>query len=174
MNPALPKENEKNIIRKGGVKKFIFFIIIVISGILQVSILNTIRIFYVKPDLILICVVLASLIFEFKWAFFLSIFCGILKDSFSASTFGINTILFPVWCFLIIELAKKISIDFDWIRLAVVFIISVLHNITTGIILIYLGNFIPLGIFCRNVSVGAIYTTLFLPAVLEITNPIFS
>ena len=155
-------------------KKLIFLLIIIISGILQVTLLNNIRIFYVKPDLLLICVVLASLFFDFKWAFAFSIFAGIFKDSFIASPFGINTILFPVWCILIVELAKKISIDFDLIQLGLLFIISLLHNIVQGTTLIYLGNFIPFGIFLRNVSVSAIYTTLLSPLVFEITNPIYS
>ncbi len=160
--------------RRYGVKKWIFLLIIIISGVLQVTILNNIRIFYVKPDLLLICVVYASLFFDLKWAFAFSIFAGIFKDSFLAAPFGINTILFPVWCLLIIELAKKISIDFDLIQLGLLFIISLLHNITQGTVLVYLGNFIPFGIFLRNVSISAVYTTLFLPLMFEITNPIYS
>lgn len=155
-------------------KKFIFFIIILICGILQVTILNNFKIFFVKPDLLLISVVLASLIFEWKWAFAFSLFAGIFKDSFSSAAFGINTILFPIWCILIIELAKQISIDFDLIRIGLLFVISLLQNVSEGAILVSSGSFIPLGIFLRNVTVGSIYTTLFLPLVFEITNPIYT
>ena len=155
-------------------KKFTYLLIIIISAILQATFLENVRIFSVKPDLLLICAVLASLIFNFSWALTFSASCGFLKDCFSLSAFGINTILFSLWCILIIELAKKITIDYDFIKVMLLFIICIIHNIALGVILIYLGSFIPFGIFFRNCLMSAICTTLLLPLVFQITNPIYS
>jgi len=155
-------------------KKFIYFLIIIASAILQATLMENVRIFSVKPDLLLICAVLGSLIFNFRWALTFSASCGFLKDCFSASAFGINTLLFCLWCILIIELSKKITIDYDFIKVALLFIVCVIHNIALGAILMYLGNFIPFGIFFRNCLMSAVCTTLFLPLIFQITNPIYS
>lgn len=149
-------------------KKWIFFVIIVALGMLQVTILNYFKIFGVKPDLLLISVVIASLFFEFKWAFILSVFAGLFKDIFGANIFGINTLLFPLWSFLIVRLNKQITIDYNFVRIALIFIISLLHNTITGLILIYSGNLILLGLFLRIVSLQSIYTAVVLPLILWI------
>jgi len=149
-------------------KNWIFFLIIIVLGMLQVTILNYFKIFGVGPDLLLISVVIASLFFEFKWAFVLSVFAGLFKDIFGANIFGINTLLFPLWSFLIVRLNKEITIDYNFIRIALVFIVSLLHNTITGLILIYSGNLIPLGLFLRIVSLQSIYTALVLPLILWI------
>jgi len=149
-------------------KNWIFFLIIVALGMLQVTVLNYFKIFGVKPDLLLITVVIAGLFFEFKWAFVLSVFAGLFKDVFGANIFGINTLLFPLWSFLIVRLNKEITIDYNFIRIILVFIVSLLHNTITGLILIYSGNLIPLGLFLRIVSLQSIYTALVLPLILWI------
>lgn len=141
---------------------------------LQVTWFNNIRIFCVQPDLLLICAVLASLTFEFRWALAFCILAGIFKDIFCALPFGLNTALFCLWCVLIIELSKRITIEDDYARLALLFVVVLLHNLVFGLILVYSGSFIPLGIFLRNLSIGTIYTTLFLPLLFEITNPIYT
>ncbi|MCX5703483.1 MAG: rod shape-determining protein MreD, partial [Candidatus Omnitrophica bacterium] len=145
---------------EGVAKKLCFILIIIISGILQVTILDYFKIFTVKPDLLLISMVLASLAFEFRWAFALSIFAGFFKDAFSVTSFGINTLLFGLWSFLTLRLSKEITIDNDIIRVILVFIVTLIHNTFVGLVFIYSGNHIPSGIFLRIVSLSAIYTAV--------------
>lgn len=154
-------------------KNWIFFLIVIVLGLLQVTILNYLKIFGVKPDLLLISAVFASLVFDFKWAFVLSVFAGMFKDVFTANTFGINTLLFPLWSFLIVRLNKEITIDYNFIRMALIFIISVVHNTITGLALVYSGSFIPAGIFLGIVFPQSIYTALVLPLVFKISGPFF-
>jgi rod shape-determining protein MreD len=147
-------------------RNWIFFIIIVALGLLQVTILNYFKIFGAGPDLLLISVVLASLNFEFKWAFVLSVFPGIFKDVFAANTFGINTLLFPLWSILIVRLNKEIALDYNPICMVLTFMVSIFHNTITGLILAYSGSFIPVGVFLRIVFLQSTYTALVLPLVL--------
>jgi rod shape-determining protein MreD len=154
-------------------KNWIFFLIIVVLGILQVTILNYFKILGVKPDLLLISAVFASLVFEFKWAFVLSVFAGMFKDIFGASAFGINTLLFSLWSFLIVRLNKEITIDYNFIRMALIFIISVVHNTISGLVLVYSGSFIPAGLFLGIVFLQSIYTALVLPLMFKINEPFF-
>lgn len=148
-------------------RKWLFLPILIICGIFQATILDHLRIFDVKPDLILVAVVAASLSSDLKWALFLSIAAGILKDSLSANTFGINTLLFALWSFLIIKLSRKISLDNNFLRAALVFVIIVTNGIIIRLIYFFWGRFIPPGIFLRTLFLEALYTAAVLPLVFK-------
>lgn len=135
--------------------------------------MNSIAVFNVKPDIFLITAVIASLLFNLRWALFFSIFAGTFKDIFSAAGFGVNTLLFPLWCFVILRLKKEMPLDYGIIRLILIFMITFFHNLITGLTLICLGNFIPLGIFLRIVCIGSIYTAAVLPLVFKIFKPAY-
>jgi rod shape-determining protein MreD len=155
------------------VRYWIFFPAIVILGVLQTTVLDFFRVFGVKPDLLLISVVIGSLVFGFKRAFILSVFAGVFKDALGVNIFGINTLLFPLWSFLIARLNREITIDYNLVRIALAFIISLIHNTITGLILIYSGSVIPPGLFLRIVFLQSVYTALILPLVFKISAPIF-
>jgi len=152
------------------VKKLIFISVIIILVLLEATVLNYVNIFNVKPDLLLISVIIASLFFAPGWAISLSIFAGILKDIFSVNAFGMNTILFFLWSFLIIKLSRKIIFDSNYIRLALIFIIAILNSIISRLIFLFSGNFISWGIFLRITSVESLYTALIFLLVLKFTH----
>jgi len=150
----------------------IFSLSIVIFAMLQVVFTDYLKIFNVKPDLLLIIISLGSLALSLRWALVLSVFAGLFKDIFGMNMFGINTLLFPVWSFLIIKLAKKISIDNNYLRLGLIFIIALIHNTFTGLVSVYSGSFIPPGIFLRIVFVGSLYVAVISPLVFKIINSV--
>lgn len=155
-------------------KKFLFFLAIVVSGLLQVTILNYFKIFNIKPDLLLICVVIASLTFELKWALIFSLSAGLLKDVFAMYSFGINSALFLLWSFCIARLNREISLESNVFRMCLVFIITFLHTVISGIIYTYSGRFVPLGIILRIIILQSVYTALVLPIVYKFIKPIYS
>jgi rod shape-determining protein MreD len=156
-------------------KRILYFsLCVIICVVTQLTVLDYFRVFGIKPDLILICVCLANLIFEFRVAFALSIFCGLLKDALSINSFGINTCLFALTSYLILRLSKEIPLDNYFIRLGLVFITALINNCLTGLFFIYSGETISLGIYLRIVFIGSIYTAFTLPLVLKTTEPLFS
>ena len=148
--------------------KWITLLVIIILGLLQVTVLDYFKVFGIKPDLLLASVVLASLYLELKWVLGLGIFAGSLKDIFSANPLGLNTLLFPLWIFLIINLSRKISIDKDFIRAILIFIIVFFNNIIARIILLLLGKFIPWGVFLRIAFLESFYTAFVSPLVFRV------
>jgi rod shape-determining protein MreD len=152
-------------------KKRIFFLIILACCLLQATLLNSFRFFWVKPDLLLVCVVIASLSFDLKWALTYSVFAGFFKDIFGPHMFGINILLFPLWAVLIKRLARDISFDNLLLKVILMCVVTFTHNIANGLIIVYLGNYIPLGIFTRIVVIESLYTALCLPLVLKIIQP---
>ncbi len=151
-------------------RNLIFITTIIIFALLQTTILNYVSIFNVKPDLLLISVLIASLFFKPAWALSLSIFAGILKDILSVNAFGFYSIIFFLWSLLIIKLSRKISFDSNYVRLILVFIIAILNNIILRLIFIFLGNFISLGLFLRITFIESLYTALIFFLVLKFAH----
>lgn len=155
-----------------GMRKGIFFIIVFILAIFEVTLLDSFKVFGVKPNLLLISIVIASLTFDFKQALGISVFAGILKDIFALNSFGINILLFPLSSFVVMKLSQKISLDNNYIRSVLIFIIVILNDIITRLIFISLGRFIPLGIFLGITFLEAFYTALILPLVFRTVRPL--
>lgn len=153
-------------------KNWIFLFIILIFALFQTTVLDYVKIFGVKPDLFLISVVLAGIYFEWRWALFISLFSGILKDTFGINTFGINTLLFPLLCFLIIQLNKKLSIDNFFLCSIVTFIVTLLYGALARVISMYLNNFLPYPVFLRISFLEALYTSLVFPLIFRVIKKV--
>jgi len=152
----------------------LFLLAILIIALLQATLLNYIKVFGVKPDLLLIIFFISSLFFELKWALVFGICVGILKDILGINTFAINTLLLPLWSLLIMKLSKKISIDSNFIRAAFIFIIIISNDIVSRLIFLFLGKFIiPLSIFLRIAFLESLYTALVSFLIFRIFNHYF-
>lgn len=152
-------------------RKSLFCLFIVILCLLQISFAPRIKIFNVKPDFILAAVIITNIFFEFKWAFVLSVFLGVFKDVFGAGAFGINILLFWLWSYLVMWVKKEVTLDNNIARLILMFIVALMHNIITGMILIYLGKSVPLGVLLKIIILGSAYTTFAGFLILKLTKP---
>lgn len=141
-------------------KKWIFLFIILL-GIFEVAILDYFKLFGVKPNLLLIMVVISGLFFNLKQVLFFSIFAGIFKDASGINSFGINTLMFTMWGFLTVKLSKRISIDNSFIFALFIFIIAIFNNVITRLISIFLNELVsPIGISLRIIFLGSLYTAI--------------
>ncbi|MEI6631983.1 MAG: rod shape-determining protein MreD, partial [bacterium] len=80
--------------------KTIFLLSIALLALLQATVLDYLKFFWVKPDLLLAVVVIASLSFRMRWAILSAFLAGFLKDVMGVYPFGINTIFFPLYSLL--------------------------------------------------------------------------
>lgn len=155
-------------------KKWFFLLIILIAVIFDTAILSHLRIFNVNPNLLLIIIVAASLCFELRWALFFSILAGALKDIFCANAIGINVLIFALLSLLVIKLSREIPIDNNLTFAALIFIAVFLSDIIIRLAYVYLGKYIPLGIFLRIAFLESLYTMLISPLVFKIIKPEFN
>jgi cell shape-determining protein MreD len=95
-----------------------------------------------------------------KFALPLSIIAGAFKDIYGAGSFAINPILSGLWSFLVINLARRVSIDINLTRAALIFIIAILNAFAMMIFLWYLGTYVAFGIFMRASFLDSLYTAL--------------
>ncbi len=150
------------------IRKKNFILLLLVFTILQVSVLHYFRIFTAKPDLLLICAVAASIYFEVESALLFSLLCGILKDIFSISPFGLNTFLLPVFSFLVIKLSRRIALVDTPVLCAATFVIAFFYAVTSRLILGYLGTMIPFRAFLRISFLESLYTALVFPLVFRL------
>lgn len=148
-----------------------FFLCICLAVLLQLSFLNIFSISGVKPNFILIFVIIAALNFEISISIVFGIFAGLLKDIFITDLPGINIFLFALWVLLINRLSRKIFIDNNVTCMILVFSVALLNGIALNLIYLFLAKPLPVGIFLRISFLESIYTALFFPLVFKITKP---
>jgi len=155
-------------------KKSAFILIIVLACFTQITLAHHLKLFNEMPDLLLICVILVSLDFDLKSALLFSIFSGVLKDLFSSSGFGFNVLFFSFWSFAVVRLARKIVFDNDLIRVALVAIVSFLHNLLIAVALFAAGYAIPAGVALRILFIGTIFTAVVSFLFFKIKNKVWA
>lgn len=153
-------------------KKWPFLLIAIILAGFQLTWPVFLSFFNCRPDLLLILAVVLIFYLDFKAALILAVFCGLLKDVFLPFPVALNTILFPLWSFLIYRLSSQISTEDGYIRLGIVLTASLLNNIAAGLQSINSGNIIPPVIFLRNLIIPPIYTAALSPLVFKLVKRI--
>ena len=151
-------------------KKLVIAVSIIIFALSQATILNHISFFNVKPDLLLISVIMAGLFFPAGWAISFSMLSGVLKDITCVNTFGLYTVLFFCYSLLIIKLSRQISFDNDYVKLALVVIVVLLNDIAIRLTFLFLGNPVSPGIFLRILFIDSLYTAVVFPLVLKLAR----
>ncbi|MDD5130077.1 MAG: rod shape-determining protein MreD [Candidatus Omnitrophica bacterium] len=153
-------------------KNLSFLLVIIIFTILGIKWPDFLNFFYCKPDLLLVFTV--SLVFytDFKTALVFAILAGMAKDVFLPWGFAVNTICFSLWSYAVARLSRQISVEEDYIRLAIVLVVALLNNFIIGLQSVSAGNIMPPGIFLRNLIIISAYTTLLSPFVFKLTKKI--
>jgi len=148
-------------------KILIFSAVIIFFCFFQSTILNSIKVFGVKPDLLMICVIVGSVFWGWQPALFFSLLAGLGKDIFGMEALGVNLLLFPLWAYLVYSLSKKVTLDYDLVLVVLVFVAVFLNDILIRFIFLFFKKFISLGIFLRITFIESLYTALALPLVLK-------
>ena len=134
-------------------------------AVLQSTVINGIGILSIKPDLLLIAVIIAALGSSWKWAIFYGCMAGLLKDIFGSSGFGFYAVMFSSFGFLCYELSKRLMID-TRLRLVVTVSLAVAFEyILLSLFLALSGDPVPIGIFLRSTLVASAYSAAFSPLV---------
>ena len=142
--------------------KKIIFLLAAIFGltVLQVTAMNYLKIFGVRPDLLIAFVVITSIRLNWKIALLFSVLAGLLKDLFGPGGSGLNIFLLPLWGYIILKISKKVSIDDSIGICTAAFLAALLNAIATRLLYSFLGKPISLGIFLRIAFIEPLYTAL--------------
>lgn len=147
-----------------------FFLFIILCAIIQVSLSDSIQLFWIRPDLLFIALVIAGITFKARAAVTFGIVCGILKDAFGIGAFGMNSVLFPLWSVAIITLTRRISLEYNIYAVIFVALFACVNAITTRVLFAFFGMPVPVWAFLRIAFFESLYTALFFPVVLKVAK----
>jgi len=134
--------------------------IFVLFVFFQVALIDYIKFFSAKPDLLLIATLIGGMFLELRLALIAGFIAGAIKDAFLLNTLGLNAALFPLWVILSSKLSRRISIDDNFSRAVLVGVIALLNNIISVLLLAYAGFAVPFGISLRIILFASLYTAL--------------
>ena len=141
-------------------KQIYAFLVLFIIALLQATLFNYIKIFNLKPDAILPALIIFVPFFNLRWSVTLGFLGGIFRDIFSILPFGFNVIICILWIALAKQIFRRLSIENNFIRIIMLFLIILLNNFTIQSILFVLGKPIAIGTFIRIVSIESIISVL--------------
>jgi rod shape-determining protein MreD len=143
-------------------RKQIYALLILFVIILcEFTLFNYFRvIFNAKPDAVLVVLVYYVAFFNLGWSVVFAFLAGVFRDIFSLLPFGINAISFIVWIILAKQISRRLSVENNFIRAALLFLIIVLNNLTTQSFLFALDRPVAMNVFFKSVLTESILTLL--------------
>jgi rod shape-determining protein MreD len=108
---------------------FIYLVMVILAFVLQFGIANTISIYDVKPDFILIVLCLIAAIESRSVATFLGFLSGLMVDSLSPGYFGYMAFAKCLAVFVASTLFGKITINKTYEVVGITFVVAILHNL---------------------------------------------
>ena len=146
-------------------RRIIFaLLVLLLAAYLQSGLLNYLRIFYVKPDIILASLVLFVPFFDLRQLLMFAFLGGIFCDIFSILPFGVNIIILILCIFLAYKLTRKLSVENQIIRYTLLLVIILLKNLVFGLTFFILDKPIPAVVFLRIAFLESLITLLLAPA----------
>lgn len=136
---------------------------ILVLACLQVSFFDHLRVFNVKPDLLLCGVVTAAMYLGPVYGVACGILAGLFIDLFSPASLGMRTVVYFLWSLALYRLSRKISVDDALYFAFLVFLVSLIDGIVVKIIFLYSGKVIPLGVFFKIIILGSLFTAMVSP-----------
>ena len=149
--------------------------IIVVALLIQLTLINSITILGLKPDLILVVVVIFSLLKGEKEGTISGFASGLLQDIFSTGLLGINALVKTVICFTCGILRKKIFHEHILFLIPVItFIASFIQSILIFFLLRTFGIEYNLIWSLKQVALPeALYSSLLSPFIFLVINKLF-
>jgi len=135
----------------------LFVILAFILAYLQADALNYIRIFSSKPDLLLIVTIFVALNSTRYRPIVFALFCGLLKDSLSFATFGLNSFSFCCIAIVVSILNKGLYFESHINYILLVFICALFNSIVNYI---YFFHLISFPVFLRMSFFSITYTAI--------------
>ncbi len=143
-------------------------------SLIQTTLLFSLSIYGIHPDLFLIFTVYFSLNFSLTRSFHVNWATGLAKDLFSGNLFGLNTIMFVIVGYLISIIRNEIYRKHLFTQILVTFLISILYNFISLIMLfcsLPSVNFLTMLWKCPTI---AVYNALIVPLMFWLLDKLYS
>ncbi len=116
-------------------KPAVFIAAVIAAAVVQSTLLEGLKVFAVKPDLLFVALFIAALSFDRSWALCIALVCGLLKDLLGTSAVALHTVLMPAACWALVQVQRRISLDNYLVGAGVLFLMLLVYDIIAQIVL---------------------------------------
>lgn len=116
-------------------KEAVFLAVVIAAAVVQSTLLEGLKVFAVKPDILFVALFIAALSFERSWALCIAVACGLLKDLLGTSAVALHTVLMPASCWALVQVQRRISLDNPFIGAGVLFVMLTAYDIAAQVVL---------------------------------------
>jgi hypothetical protein len=134
-----------------------FWYLLPLLALLQLGLVPYLDIFGARPDLLLVGSVAAFFIMPWPQPLFFALAAGLVKDICGLEPWARNIFLFGLWAVALRQLARRVVIEEEIIRLAAAGAVFLLDGILSGVLLFYAGKPVSSGIFLRTAILSCAY-----------------
>lgn len=147
-------------------KRYKITAFLIFFTVIQISALNYIEIYSVKPDILLISVIILALYKGSRAGIEAGIIAGLLYDLGRSTTFGLSIILFAIYGYVIGFLGKNVYKESVFLRCLIVFIFSLATGLIHYLFSLMFQTLPPFVPYLKRIILPySLYTTLFSPLV---------
>ena len=137
----------------------IYALLVLLSlALLQSTLLNYLRIFNFKPNIILAGLIICFLLFDIKSSVAFAFLLGVLRDLMSVYPFGFNTVICILWAVVVKRISKRLNVENFLVRNVMLFVIIVLNSLVMRFILFIPARSLSMGAFLRSMILEIIFT----------------
>ena len=151
-------------------KKTTLVLFLLTVTIIQITVLNSVKFFGAKPDLMLITVVFFALRFGPGYGFWVGFLCGLLQDALSGLPFGAATGAFSLCGLTIGTFSNVIFRDSKFVQASIVFICAAISYIFYVYILKSNSDILGIHMPFSKILVSCLYTSVVSPPLIFILN----
>lgn len=137
--------------------------LLALALLLQITVLEMLRIGGVMPDLVLMLVVFAAFLRGKTEGAFWGFVAGLMKDVAAGSFFGLNALSLMTAGYLVGLAERRLYKDSIPVAMFVTWLAAVVSQLVHYLLLLYLGVDIPAGTAMRVIFSGALYTAILVP-----------
>jgi len=148
-------------------KKWHFFAFIFICLLLQLTFLHGLSLWGVRPNLILIILIISCLKLDLKWAVALGIYSGFMQELFTINALPVDIFLYPAVSLLVVKLSRKITLENNLLRLILVLVV-VLTVSAIRLAMNTSGQIIPMGVMFRTILLEMALSLIVTPLVIKV------
>lgn len=152
------------------VKHFKKFLWVYVAYLVQMLILNDIKIFGCSPDIISVVLVIYSVSHDYLLPVALGGFAGLITDVMSGKLFGMNTLILMYFALSVSLLTDKKSGNSPVIVGWIYFVSIAVKEIVLAVLKGFLGYGVPFGQICADIFVTGIFGSICTLAFVLWTN----
>lgn len=116
-------------------KEIIFVLVVFLAALVQCTLLEGVKLFTVKPDLLFVCVFVAAAFLERSWSLCIAVICGLLQDVLGSAPVAMHVVLMPCASWVFGQVSRRTPLDNPLVGAVVLLLTLFAYNVVVSMLL---------------------------------------